>query len=327
MPASVTKTMTAYVVFELLKSGRLSPNQRVTISEKAFEDWSRKGSTMYLEPDTPATIDQLLMGLLTVSANDGAVVLAETGAGSVADWVKLMNHEARKLEMTGSHFGTPNGFPDEGHTFTTANDLVKLARAIIRQHPKRFARYFGHETFEWNEIEQRNHDPMVGRVKGADGFKTGYTREAGFTYLGTAERRGQRLVLVLAAVPSGHMRDRLAREYIEWGFETFDRERLFEKSAEVGSARVQGGDARSVTLVTDRTVFANVPKDRASQLQAAIQYDGPVRAPIKAGERVGTLEINVPGMEPARVPLLARDGVGEAGFFDRFVNGLAGWFS
>lgn len=327
VPASVTKTMTAFVAFEQLEEGKIAPNTRLLMSDEAFEEWNGEGSTMYLETDTPVTIDQLLTGILTVSANDGSIVLAEGTAGSVEGWTDLMNEKARELEMTGSHFGTPNGFPDEGHTFTTAQDLVKLARAIVRRHPERFARYFGNKTFKWNDIEQYNHDPMIGRVDGADGFKTGYTREAGFNFLGTAQRRGQRLVLVLAGVERGNLRDRMARDYIEWGFSAFDRERLYENGAEVGTARVQGGSARSVALVTDRTVFANVPKGRNAQLSATIQYDGPIRAPIMAGERIGTLEVTVPGMEPARLPLLAKEDVAEAGFFGRIVNGIAGWFS
>lgn len=327
VPASITKTMTAFVAFELMEAKRLSPKTQFTMSAQAYEEWHRKGSTMWLDTKAPVSVADLLRGILTVSANDGSVVLAEGAAGSVADWTTLMNLEARRLEMTDSHFATPNGWPDEGRTFTTAHDLVKLARAIIRRHPERFESYFGKREFTWNDVEQRNHDPLIGVVDGADGFKTGYTREAGFGFLGTAERAGQRLVLVLAGTQSDAARARLARTYIEWGFNAFNRKRLFEQGDRVGTARVQGGSARTIALVTDRTVFANVPKGAASQLTATIQYDGPIRAPIEAGERVAILEIKVPGMEPARVPLLAQKAVGEAGIFDRLINGLAGWVS
>ena len=327
VPASITKTMTAYVAFELMEAGKLSPRTRLQMAPATWEEWRGKGSTMWLEPEIPVSVGTLLTAVTTVSANDASVVLAEGLAGSVADWTGLMNEHARKIGMVGSHFGTPNGWPDEGRTFTTAEDLVKLARTIIQRHPDRFARYFGKETFTWNDIEQRNHDPMIGVVKGADGIKTGFTNEAGFGFLGTAQRGGQRLVVVVAGAENPAQRNDTARAFIEWGFSAFDRERLYGKGDHVGDARVQGGSARRVGLVTDRNVFANVPMGRATDLTATVQYDGPVRAPIKAGERIGTLEIIVPGMEPARVPLLAREDVGEAGIFDRLINGLLGWAS
>ena len=327
MPASVTKTMTAYVAFELMKEGKLSREQEFTISPEAFEQWEGEGSTMWLDDETPVSVHDLLRGILTVSANDASVVLAEGYAGSVKGWTDLMNQKARELEMTGSHFGTPNGWPDEGSTFTTAQDLVKLARALIRDHPQEFARYFGKPKLTWNEREQVNHDPMIGRVEGADGLKTGYTREAGFSFLGTAKRGDQRLVLVLAGTKNPAERAQMARDLTEWGFATFDRKKFLDKGAVVGTARVQGGDQRQIELVTDREVYANIRKQRSTEYSATIEYDGPVRAPFKAGDRVATLVIDVPDMEPARVPLVAREDVGEAGFFDRLINGFAGWFS
>lgn len=327
VPASVTKTLTALVAFDLMKAGKLSAEQEFTISEKAYEEWNGEGSTMWLDDETPVSVDDLLMGILSVSANDGSIVLAEGAAGSVPKWLDMMNAKARDIGMNSSHFGTPNGWPDDGYTFTTAEDLVRLARAVIAQHPQRFERYFGNPTFAWNGIEQRNRDPLLGAVYGADGLKTGFTREAGSSFLGTAARGGQRLVVVVAGASRESERNRVARSMIEWGFDAFDREELLGKGDYVGTARVQGGTARTIDLVTDRTVFANIAKGRSSEMSATIQYDGPIRAPIKAGTRVATLEVNVPGMKPARVPLLAQEDVGVAGPIDRLLNGIAGWFS
>lgn len=326
VPASITKVMTMFHAFELIEEGSLDPAQIMVMRDETWRVWSGEGSTMWIGAGDRVTVDNLLTGIANVSANDGAVMLAEGQAGTVVNWVGGMNLRARGLGMTNSHFGTPNGWPDEGKTFTTANDLVTLAEALIGRHPDKFARYIGLPGFRYNGIEQINHDPLIGRTRGADGIKTGYTNEAGFGYLGTAQRAGQRLVLVVAGVDRGSLRARAAREYIEWGFDAFDRERLFASGQTVGSARVQGGSLRSVALKTDRTVFVNVPKGRASEMRLSIAYNGPLRAPFAEGQQVATLVIEGPDMEPANVPLIAAESVGEASFFGRIINGIAGWF-
>lgn len=282
---------------------------------------------MWINAGDQVTVEDLLLGIANISANDASIMLAEGQAGSVAHWLAAMNANARALGMVNSRFGTPNGWPDEGATFTTANDLVKLAEALVRRHPDKMARYIGRPGFAYGGIEQVNHDPLIGRFEGADGLKTGYTNEAGYGFLGTAQRRGQRLVMVVAGIDRNSLRARAARRYMEWGFSAFERERLFEEGETVAQARVQNGSARSVGLRTERTVFVNVPRERTAELEVSIEYDGPVRAPFDAGERIATLVIEVPDMEPARIPLVAAESVGEAGFFARIFNGIAGWFS
>lgn len=327
MPASVTKVMTLYLAFELIAAGRLDPKQVFVMSPSVARDWRRKGSTMFLDAGEQVAVDDLLLGIANVSANDGAAVLAEGQAGSVAAWVMAMNSTARGLGMMGSNFGTPNGFPDEGRTFTTASDLVTLARAMITRHPDKFGYYIGRAGFDYKGIAQVNHDPMIGRVAGADGIKTGFTNEAGFSYLGTARRNGQRLVLVLAGVENGRLRAKLARAYAEWGFSAFDRRPLFASGAVVGTARVQNGDARSVALKAAGPVTMNLPRGSAAQLTATIRYEGPLRAPLGAGQEVAVLEITAPGISPARVPLYTAEAVSTAGPLDRIINAIAGVFS
>lgn len=327
MPASVTKVMTLYLAFELIEAGRLDPAQVFTMSPLIASEWRRKGSTMFLERGEQVRVDDLLLGIANVSANDGAAVLAEGQAGSVAAWTAAMNAAARAIGMTGSFFSSPNGWPDEGRTFTTANDLALLARAMITRHPDKFGYYIGRAGFDYKGIAQINHDPMIGRVPGADGIKTGFTNEAGFSYLGTARRDGQRLVLVLAGVENGRLRGRLARAYIEWGFSAFDRRRLFAPGAVVGRARVQDGDARSLPLKAAGPVAINLPRGSNAQLNATIRYDGPLRAPIAAGDEVAVLELTVEGAAPARIPLYAAEDVGTAGPLDRIVNAVAGLLS
>lgn len=327
MPASVTKVMTLYLAFELIEQRRLDPAQIFTMSPGIAREWRRKGSTMFLDAGERVSVDDLLLGIANVSANDGSAVLGEGQAGSLAAWTAQMNSTALGLGMTGSHFASPNGWPDEGRTFTTANDLVRLARAMITRHPDKFGYYVGRAGLDYKGIAQVNHDPMIGKVAGADGIKTGFTNEAGFSYLGTARRDGQRLVLVLAGVENGRLRARLAKAYIEWGFSAFDRKQLFANKAIIGSARVQDGNARSVALKAAGPVSINVPRGSNSKLTATIRYDGPLRAPLTAGQEVALLEVTAEGAAPARIPLYAAEDVGTAGPLDRVVNAIAGVFS
>lgn len=327
MPASVTKVMTLYLAFELIEAGRLDPAQVFAMSPAVARDWRRKGSTMFLDTGEQVRVDDLLLGIANVSGNDAAAVLAEGQAGSVAAWTQAMNRTALGLGMTGSHFGTPNGWPDEGRTFTTANDLVALARAMITRHPDKFGYYIGRAGLDYKGIAQVNHDPMIGRVPGADGIKTGFTNESGFSYLGTARRDGQRLVLVLAGVENGRLRGRLARAYAEWGFSAFDRRQLFAPRAVVGMARVQDGNRRGVALKAAGPVAINLPRGSTAPLTATIRYEGPLRAPLAAGQEVAMLEITAPGVTPARIPLYTAEAVETAGPVDRIVNAVAGLFS
>jgi D-alanyl-D-alanine carboxypeptidase (penicillin-binding protein 5/6) len=327
MPASVTKVMTLYLAFELIEAGRLDPAQVFAMSPLIAREWRRKGSTMFLDRGEQVRVDDLLLGIANVSANDGAAVLAEGQAGSVAAWTQAMNRTALSLGMRGSHFASPNGWPDEGQTFTTANDLVALARAMITRHPDKFGYYIGRAGLDYKGIAQINHDPMIGRVPGADGIKTGFTNESGFSYLGTARRNGQRLVMLLAGVENGRLRARVARSYVEWGFSAFDRQRLFEPGAVIGKARVQNGSQRNVALKAGGPVAINLPRGTTAPLTATIRYEGPLRAPLTAGQEVAMLEVTAPGVAPARIPLYTADAVGTAGPIDRIINAIAAVFS
>ncbi|UIP05764.1 D-alanyl-D-alanine carboxypeptidase [Erythrobacter sp. SDW2] len=322
VPASITKAMTVYSAFDLIAQGKLRPEQTFTFSEAAAKEWRRTGSTMFLEPGQEVTVNDLLMGITTVSANDGSVVLGEGVAGSLDGWVRIMNANARALGMTQSHFGNPNGFPDGGRTFTTARDLVTLGRALTTEHAALYRRYFGHRGLRTNGFAQDNHDPLTGRVEGADGIKTGFTNQAGFGFLGSAQRGDRRLVLVVAGAAEESQRDETARALMEWGFDNFQSTQLFARGAEFGSARVQDGSASEVTLTTDHPIRFSVPVGATRKLSLAIAYDGPLRAPVRAGETVAELVISVDGMEPSRVPLVAAENVAKAGFFRRIRNAL-----
>lgn len=327
VPASITKVMTLFLAFELIEAGKLSPEQIFTVRPETYEEWHNKGSRMFVPRDARISVDELLIGIAAVSANDGSVVLAEGAAGSVTNWTGKMNAKARELGMRDSHFGTPNGWPDEGHTYTTARDLVTLAQAILTRHPEQYARYFGRKGLTYNGYTQSNHDPMIGVVEGADGMKTGFTNEAGYGFLGTAARDGRRLVMVVAASNTGAVRKVASRQLIEWGFSNFDTRPLFAAGAMVGTAQVQDGTLSEVPLVAPAAIAATLHDGGSQSVKLTIHYEGPLQAPVRQGERIAELEIEVEGLPPSRVPLETAASVEKAGMFRRVFNGVAGIFS
>lgn len=326
VPASITKAMTTFLAFEKMEQGELFAQQRFTMSDEAFRKWRRVGSTMFIGRGDALTVDQLLHGITTVSANDGSVVLAEGASGSLDNWLAEMNRKARQIGMNDSHFGSANGFPDGGRTWVTARDLVTLAETMIRRHPKKYRHFVGHKEYEYDGIKQPNHDPLIGNVAGADGIKTGFTYQAGYGYLGTAARDGRRLVMVVAGSDSGRARNRAAQEFMEWGFAAFDQRNLFNVENVVGSAKVQDGSRLSVDLVPTHRIAVSLPRGVAPEINLAIEYEGPVRAPIAKGEEIAKLRISVEGEEDGFVPLVAASEVTRASFFRRILNGFAGLF-
>jgi len=327
VPASVTKVMTTFLAFELIGEGKLKPGQVFTVSHDAFREWARKGSSMYLADGQRVTVDQLLHGITTVSANDGCVVLAMGAAGSVDKWVALMNAKAREIGMTDSHFGTPNGWMDDGRTYVSARDLFRLSRAMIARHPELYHRYIGHPNFSFNGIEQANHDPMIGKVLGADGIKTGYTRQAGYNYLGSAVRDGRRLVMVLAGTDRPAVRARAARAYMEWGFTHFATRKLFPAGKPIARAEVQDGAVTSVPLVAASPVVLSLEHGTNPDISLTIRYKGPLKAPFRAGAEVAEMEISIAGQPPFRTPLVTGESVTRANWWQRLRNGLTGLFA
>lgn len=331
LPASVTKVMTAYVAFEEIGAGRLPLDRVFAERPQTEKEWFAKGTNMYLTINDRPTTRDLLHGIMTQSANDAAIVLAEGYAGSVSEWTARMNNAAQRLGMTRSHYNTPNGWMDDGHTYVTASDLVRLADAMITRYPELYREFSGRKHWYWHgyagDVAMRSHDPTIGIVPGADGIKTGYTREAGYNFLGTAERDGRRLVMVLAGSPTTPIRDAAARALIEWGFAAWRPHHLFDKGQTIIKAQVQQGDALTVPLVANREVHATLPQGDRRRISLAVRYKGPLTAPIYKGEEVGELEIRVQGLAPGRVPLYAGRNVQKAGVLDRLRNGLINLFS
>lgn len=324
VPASVTKVMTAYTAFKLIEQGKLSLDTPVTVSQEVAELWSGEGSSMFLKAGDQVTVGELLLGVTTVSANDASVVVALTASGTQAKWLETMNANAAELGMRDTHFGTPNGWPDEGRTYTSARDLVILAEAMTTRFPDLYRRFIGHKGMTYGNITQSNHDPITGVVDGADGMKTGYTREAGYNFLGSAERNGRRLVMVLAGAPSASIRNNTAREFIRWGFDAFESRVILPAHSAIGEARVQNGAQAAVPLFTNDAVLASVPPGSPGAVTLAVRYRGPVEAPIAKGQKIATLRVSIAGQTPHDVPLAAAEAVGEANALQRLMNGLRG---
>lgn len=326
LPASMTKAMSTLIAFDMIASGKLREDQVFTVRQETATAWSGKGTSLYLRAGMQVSTRDLLLGVTTASANDATIVLAEGAAGSTDVWLGLMNARAKALGMTESHFATPNGWPDRGETHVSARDLVKLAQALIAGHPALYRRYIGHVSFLWNGAYFANHDPFAGSVAGADGIKTGHTAEAGYNFLGTAERQGRRLVVVVAGTSSEAARATTARDLIEWGFADWQSRPLAPAGFTIGVARVQDGVDRVVPLSLATPLSVAIPPGGRARISTWIVYPGPLVAPIAKGARIATLEIRIDGGPPASFPLVAAITVNRAGPFDRLRNGLLGLF-
>jgi D-alanyl-D-alanine carboxypeptidase (penicillin-binding protein 5/6) len=327
-PASTAKMMTVYVVFDMLKKGQLKADQQFTMSPDTWKKWHSQGSTMFLKADESVSVDNLLKGIVTLSGNDACVVMAEGISGTEQAFTDRMNEAAKKLGLNNSHFGTSNGWPDNGVTYVTARDLAKLAEATIRDFPDLYKRYYALPSFTWgtqtngSAIDQANRDPLLGVVAGADGLKTGHTDEAGYSFVGSANQNGRRLIMVAAGFTSSNQRKDESIKFMNWGFRAWQSHPIVAKGKQIATAEVQLGSSSSVGLVAADNLAMTVPSGTAPNTNAKVVYDGPLKAPIKAGDHVADLIVTSPGMPDQRFPLVADKDVGQAGFFGRAWAGL-----
>jgi D-alanyl-D-alanine carboxypeptidase (penicillin-binding protein 5/6) len=330
-PASMAKMMTTHVAFELIESGELQPNRMCTVRPETWQRWHgpAAGSTMFLSPGEQVSVENLLHGIVTLSGNDATVVLAECISGTEAAFVALMNREAQELGLANSHWGNPVGWPDEGVTYTTARDLATLAAATINAHPQLYRQYYGMREFTWGRtmggnqpITQANRNPLLGRVEGADGLKTGHTEEAGYGFTGSAEQDGRRLVMVVAGLDSFNGRVEESVKFMDWGFRAWQSRPLLDQGERIGEAQVQLGSDDRVGLVAPRRVAVTIPAGLGQNIRARIVYQGPVKAPIEQGQHIADLVVTAGDMPPQVTPLVAEEAVGEAGFFGRIWAGL-----
>lgn len=322
-PASLAKLMTAEYVFNELKQGRIKLTDEYVVSENAWRKGGAPsgGSTMYAALHSRISVDDLLHGVIIHSGNDACIVLAEAIAGNEAEFAAKMTQRAREIGLTKSTFANSNGLPDPG-TQVTTRELGLLARHIIRTYPEYYPLY-GQREFTWNKIRQQNRNPLLGTVDGADGMKTGFTKEAGYGLVGSAVQNGLRLVVVVNGLQSAKERGDEAKKLLEWGFRSFEQRVLFAEGQNIGTAKVFGGANSKVDLTAAGQVRVMMPKNGTDRLIARIVYNGPIPAPIEQGQRIGVLKVWRNDSVILEMPLKAAESVGRGNLSQRAFDAVS----
>ena len=321
-PSSMMKLMTVEVVFHALKEGTIKLTDEYRICENA---WRRGGapaggSTMFAVLNSKVSVDDLLHGAIIQSGNDSCIALAEGMAGNETIFANdYMSKRARELGLVKSTFGNSNGLPNPVNKMTV-RELSMLARHIILEYPE-FYKLFGEKEFTWNKIRQQNRNPLLNAMEGADGLKTGYTKEGGYGMVGSAVRDGTRLIVVVNGLEDPEDRANEAKKMLDWGFRSFETRTLFAAQQPVGYARVFGGTSRSVSLSSPDPIKVMVQKNGNDKLLARIVYNGPVRAPIEAGQKVGVIRVWRGANVAMEAPLYAAEAVGTGSTVRRAIDG------
>jgi serine-type D-Ala-D-Ala carboxypeptidase (penicillin-binding protein 5/6) len=317
-PSSMSKTMTAYMVFKALRENRLQLDSKLPVSQKA---WRMQGSKMFVMVGSQVAVEDLLRGMIVQSGNDACIVLAEGLAGSEDAFADQMNEEAKRMGLTGSHFRNASGWPDPEH-YTTARDLAVLARHVIADYPEDY-KYFSEMDFTYGTdekgkpIKQGNRNPLLYKNFGADGIKTGHTEDAGYGLTASAARDGRRVILVLNGMTSMKQRAEESERLIEWAFREWGTYSVFKAADVVDKADVWLGTKPAVQLVTTSNIDVTIPKRARPQMKVTAVYDSPIAAPVTAGQELGKLVITVPGRDNIEMPLVADASVERLGFGGR----------
>ena len=319
-PSSMLKLMTLYLVFDMLKRGRLQLKQELPISERA---WKMQGSKMFVQIGTQVPVEALLRGVIVQSGNDATVALAEGVAGSEAQFVELMAAKARELGMKDSTFRNATGWPDPEQRMSS-RDLAKLARRLIIDFPEYYP-MFNERSFTWNGITQENRNTLLTRVPGGDGLKTDHTEEAGFGIVASAKRGNRRLIMVVNGLPSMKARGEEGERLLEWGFREFDNITLFKAGEVIEEVPVYLGTRPGVPLVGGRDVIVTVPRNWQETMQAKLRYKAPIPAPVLKGQELGRLEISGRGVPNLSLPLLAGADVEKRGMLGRIPAVIGGF--
>jgi len=309
-PASLSKLMTQEVVFNEIRQGRLQPTTEFIVSTNA---WRRGGapshtSSMFIPIHSKVSVDDLLHGAIIQSANDACIALAEGISGSESAFAELMTKRARELGLTKSTFGNSTGLPDP-RQLMTSRELAKLARHIIETYPE-YYKYYGEREFTWNKIRQFNRNPLLTLNIGADGLKTGFTKEAGYGLVGSAVQNGLRLIVVVNGLRSEKERADEAKKMLDWGFHNFQSGLLFAQGQEIAQAKLYGGAKGHVPLIARKEVRLMVPRGSRDKIIARVVYSGPVPAPVQEGQNSGTLKVWRGNSVVLEVPLQAAESVG-----------------
>jgi len=319
-PASITKLMTSYVVFKELTAGHISLDEPVTVSEKA---WRTEGSRMFIEPSMTPTVEQLIKGMVIQSGNDASVALAEHVAGTEEAFADLMNHYAEALGLTGSHFQNATGWPGDEH-YMTARDIAKLSAAVIREFPE-FYTWYSEKEYTFNNIRQHNRNTLLWRDPAIDGLKTGHTEAAGYCLAASAMRDGMRLISVVMGSSSESARASESQSLLNYGFRFFETVQLYKARTELAKGRVWKGTTHEVGLGLAEPLFVTIPRGRYEELDAQVELQPQLSAPLAADEVVGSVTVRLGDDLVASRDLITLNAVEPAGFFGRTWDNLRLW--
>jgi serine-type D-Ala-D-Ala carboxypeptidase (penicillin-binding protein 5/6) len=322
-PSSMMTLMTAEVVFGAVKRGDIKLTDQYLVSENAWRKGGAPagGPTMFAAIHSRISVDDLLRGAVVQNGNDSCMILAEGIAGSEKSFAEMMTRRARELGLTQSTFANASGLPDPGNKMTV-RELAKLARHIIQTYPD-FYKLFGEREFTWNKIRQQNRNALLNLLEGADGLKSGYSKDGGYGMVGSAVQNGMRLIVVVNGLDDPDDRVSEAKKLLEWGFRNFEARTLFAAQQPMGYAKVFGGESRSVQLTSPEPVKVMVQKNGSDKLIARIVYNGPVRAPIEPGQRVGLIKVWRGANIAVEAPVYAAESVATGSTVRRAIDGAS----
>ncbi len=316
-PASLTKIMTAYIVSSEIARGSVAESDMVPISVKA---WKMGGSRMFIREGSEVLLKDLLKGVIIQSGNDASVALAEYVAGSEESFAEVMNQQAYLLGMNGTHYENATGWPAEGH-FSTARDMSKLALALINDFPEHYKLY-SEKEFSYNDISQANRNGLLWRDKSVDGIKTGHTEDAGYCLVASAERDGMRLISVVMGTTSSKAREQETQKLLTYGFRYFETHKIYDADTVLADAKIWAGESDSIGLSLEKPLILTIPRGKKSELEAVLEIDSEILAPVETGESFGVLKVNLDGELIERRPLVAVAAVEQAGLFSRLWDQL-----
>jgi serine-type D-Ala-D-Ala carboxypeptidase (penicillin-binding protein 5/6) len=317
-PASLTKIMTAYVTFDAIQHGHLKLNQTLPVSEKA---WKVEGSKMFVEPNKPVTVDELLHGMIIQSGNDASIALAEGVAGNEDQFAEMMNKQAEKLGLSNTHFMNATGLPDKNH-YTTANDLALLAIALIRDFPLEYRRLYSVKEYTYNKITQPNRNRLLWLDANVDGMKTGHTETAGYCLIASSKRGNSRLVSVVLGAVNEAMRASESQKLLNYGFQFYESTLVYKQAQTINTLRVYKGQDKTVVASLNKDFYLTLPKGDYARVKASMTSQQPLVAPIKTGQEIGKITFTLDGKVINQQKLVAAKAVDEAGFFGRMLDSI-----
>jgi D-alanyl-D-alanine carboxypeptidase (penicillin-binding protein 5/6) len=320
-PSSMSKLMTVELLFQRLKDGRLKPEDTFHVSETAWRQGQKDNeSKMWVALNSDVSIDDLLKGIIVQSGGDACVVVAEALGGSESGFADMLNARAKEIGLTQSHFVNSSGLPDPGQ-YMSAEDIARLSAHIVRDYPD-YYKYFAIPDFTWSKIKQPNRNTLVDENIGVDGLKTGHTEVGGYGIVASSLRGGRRLILVINGMKSERERIGEARRLLDIGYREFKDYKLADKGAVMGDVQIWGGAKNTIPVTVKDPLVVMLPVDSRRDMKVTLRYEGPVRAPITAGQQIGTLTVSVPGRPDKVVPAVATESLPANSLLDKMMIGL-----